>query len=360
MTGTDLAVRGTGNLALRGDQLDWTDAQRAALAQIGIAEAPPGDQQVFLHVAQRVGLDPFARQIYLIGRKDDKEPSGKKWTIQTGIDGFRVFSERHPLYGGELGAEWCGEDGVWHDVWVGTKPPVAARFTVVRKDRDHPIRAVAHYSEYVQTKYNGDPNHMWATKPAGQLAKCAEALARRRAFPQDLSSVYTDEEMGHVDNPDWDALIVEYDQAEDRAELVKLWKLARGMRPNDHALHERIAVVGERLKARAEAKVTPDPAPAPPVTAPDPARPPEAEASTQKANAGQITTLKKLLAAAGVKTIEAQLRAVSHAIERDDLTRLDELSADDVSRAITRLEAIKAQPVEQPAGGKTTSEGGQQ
>ncbi|MGH3540773.1 MAG: phage recombination protein Bet [Mycobacterium sp.] len=263
MTGTEIAVRG-GGLALRGDQLDWTESQRAALEQIGIAEAPAGDQQVFLHVAQRVGLDPFARQIYLIGRKDSQAPSGKKWTIQTGIDGFRVFSERHSQYAGDMDAEWCGDDEVWRDVWVSDQPPKAARFTVLRKDRDKPIRAVAHYSEYVVTNYGGEPNHVWKTKPAGQLAKCAEALARRRAFPQDLAAVYTDDEMAHVDNPpmvviqaaereqpaepDWGALIRQHETAGDRAKLGEVWRLARGLRPNDAALLDRIAQAGERLK----------------------------------------------------------------------------------------------------------------
>jgi len=272
MTGTEVAtVQGLGTLTLQGSQGDWTEPQRAALAQIGVADAPRGDQLVLLHVAQRTGLDPFARQIYMIGRSDSDAPGGKKWTIQTGIDGFRVISERHPQYAGAGDAEWCGEDGVWRDVWVEKKPPTAARFSVYRKDWDHPVRAVAHFAEYAQTKYNGDLVAKWRTSPALMIAKCAEALARRRACPQDLAAVYSDEEMGHVDNPppvivqaereqsdepDWDALIARHETARDVTALWDLRKLAQGIRPNDGALLNKIAEAWQRAKTAAGAAPT--------------------------------------------------------------------------------------------------------
>ena len=106
---TDLAVVGpsSGALALRSDQIEWTPQQSAALAQIGIDKAPLGDQQVFMHVSQRTGLDPWSKQIYMIER-------GGKWTIQTAIDGFRVIAERRPEYAGQLEPEWCGQIGTAH------------------------------------------------------------------------------------------------------------------------------------------------------------------------------------------------------------------------------------------------------
>lgn len=172
LAGPRAVATNQGALAVRPDQVEWTPAQRAALEQLGIAEAPEGDQLVFLHVSQRMRLDPFNKEIYLIGRYDPALRR-KRWTIQIGIDGFRSKSEEHPEFGGVDDAEYCGADGAWSDVWLSDDaPPVAARFTVYRKDWPRPVRAVAHYREYVQLKDGGEPTAMWKNRPAGQLAKC--------------------------------------------------------------------------------------------------------------------------------------------------------------------------------------------
>jgi phage recombination protein Bet len=274
MTGTT----SQGALAVRGDQQDWNEMQRAALAQIGVAEAPRGDQLVLLHVSQRMGLDPFNKEIYMIGRWDPAAQK-KKWTIQVGIDGFRSKSEEHSQYAGVGDAEWCGPDGQWTDVWVGDDPPTAARFTVYRKDQPKPTRSVALYKEYVQKNAQGKPTQRWATAPADQLAKCAEAKARRTAFPRQLGGVYATEELEHLHNPqpapviveservpdpatepNWDALIEAAETAVSRTELKKVWDLARGVRRNDTALLERIAAAGERINTAADAQAAAAPA----------------------------------------------------------------------------------------------------
>lgn len=195
---------GAGTLALTGGQTDWTPVQRAALDHLGIADAPHADQMVFLHVAQQSGLDPFSRQIYMIPRQEGTGRDRKtKWTIQTGIDGFRRIAGEDPHYRGQLGPFWCGEDGEWRDVWVSDQPPVAARVGVVRDDHDQPIWGVAMFREYAQTTtYDGQTRltKMWREKGAHMIAKCAEALALRKACPTRLGGLHTDDEMAREDN----------------------------------------------------------------------------------------------------------------------------------------------------------------
>jgi phage recombination protein Bet len=199
---TEIATVGpsSGALALRADQHHFTDEQSAALAQIGVAEAPAGDLSVFMHVAQRTGLDPFSRQIYMISRYDS-QAGRNRWTIQTGIDGFRIIAGRSGVYRGQVGPEWCGEDGVWRDVWLAPTAPLAARVGVIRSDFDQPIYGVAMFREYAQTKKGGDLTSMWASKGALMIAKCAEALALRKAFPNDLAGLMTPEETDRDDLP---------------------------------------------------------------------------------------------------------------------------------------------------------------
>lgn len=162
----------------------------------------PAQLELFILACERLRLDPFARQIHAVVRWEWNAEQGKKiprMTIQVGIDGFRLIAERTGQYAGQGDPEWCGPDGEWTTVWLKPQPPAAARATVYRSGWDKPIRAVARWTAYVQTKQGGDPVAMWQRMGAEQLAKCAETLALRKAFPQELSGVYSDEEMGQAD-----------------------------------------------------------------------------------------------------------------------------------------------------------------
>ena len=152
----------------------------------------------FVATVQRRKLDPFARQFYWTKRWS--KDAGWTFGMEATIDGFRVLSERTGQYRGQVGPFWCGPDGQWQDVWLDSKPPRAAKVGILRAGNEGPTYAVALWDSYVQKGKGGDVSYMWVKMGPSQLGKCAEALARRITFPQDLSGLYTVDEMGQADN----------------------------------------------------------------------------------------------------------------------------------------------------------------
>lgn len=310
----DIAVASNGTLAVAGDQHAWTPVQQAAFAHIGIEDAPDADKQVFHHVCQITGLDPFRRQIYMIPRTERGRNGAAdkvKWTIQTGIDGFRLIAETHPQYSGTLDPEWCGEDGVWRETWTDRRPPTMARVKVLRHDRANPISLPVRFNEFAATFANGDLQGQWKTKPAHMIAKVAEAASLRKAFPQQLAGVYTDDEMAHVDN---------------------------------HA-GRRSVVVEQDTQPVTAAELTGHPTMHEPVNVPDlNAAPPPPEGSSDRMSRQQQAFLFKLLSEA---EIEDRKEWASGILGRE-ITSYGQLTQGDASQLIDRLQEGLAVLADEP------------
>jgi phage recombination protein Bet len=163
------------------DQIELIKRQVA----VGVTD---DELKLFLYQCQRTGLDALTRQIYAIKR-------GGKLTIQTAIDGFRLIAQRTGEYRGQVGPFWCGESGAWADVWLSSEPPVAAKIGVWRQNFAEPVWGVARTDAYAARNDRGQFAGLWRTMADTMIAKCAEALALRKAFPHELSGVYTGDEM---------------------------------------------------------------------------------------------------------------------------------------------------------------------
>jgi len=187
----------TGALAIRPGQDMWTQKQQAALAAMGIKDASRADLAVFMHYCQKTQLDPFSRQIYMIGRREKRDGAWVvKQTIQVGIDGFRVIRDR---VAARLGVTVEYEDTIWYDadgsahtVWLWEHAPAACNVTVVKDGKRFP--GVVRTAAYAATNKDGEMIAQWRTQPDHMIEKCAEAFALRRAFPNDLGGIYLDDE----------------------------------------------------------------------------------------------------------------------------------------------------------------------
>lgn len=161
----------------QGEMLTWTPDQVDLIQRTVAKGASPDEFKLFLYQCARTGLDPLARQIYAVVR-------GGKMTIQTAIDGYRLVADRTGKYAGSDDATFTGEP----------KKDLAATVTVYKivEGVRCPFTATARWTEYFPGDSQGA---MWKKMPHTMLAKCAEALALRKAFPADLSGIYTKEEM---------------------------------------------------------------------------------------------------------------------------------------------------------------------
>lgn len=173
----------------------FNDSQKELIKNTYFKGSTDEEFLLFLHVCKKTGLDPILKQIHPV-KRPTRMPDGSYkdvMTVQTGIDGYRLIAERTGRYSPGKEATFEYDD---------KKRLVSSTAYVKKQTPDgtwHEISAKAFYEEYCQKTKTGEPTKFWKSMPHGQLSKCAEALALRKAFPGDLSGLYTQEEMQQAD-----------------------------------------------------------------------------------------------------------------------------------------------------------------
>jgi len=244
-----------------------------------------GSVQMVLGYCQAAGLDPMQKPVHIVPMWDAKSGSMRD-VVMPGVNLYRTQASRtgkfagmsEPEYGPMI-EETLGGAYIKYPEWCRVR---------VQKMMDNgaiaEFTAIEYWIENYAIKGGKEksiaPNAMWTKRPRGQLAKCAEAQALRKAFPE-VGSQPTAEEMegkyigAEVDitptpqlSQDW---IAAADACATTEEVTAVWQagIKEIQAAGDKGLYDRFkAAVGTRgaeLKA-AEAARTVDAEPAMPMT----------------------------------------------------------------------------------------------
>jgi len=146
-------------------------------------------------------LDPFKRNVHIvpIWNRDKKCLVD---TIWPGIGELRTTAFRTGEYAGRSEAVFgptvtrkIGTAEVTYPEWCQVTV-----FRIVKGEKREFAGPKVHWIETYATARRDDdtPNEMWATRPFGQIEKCAEAAALRAGFPEEIGSDYIPEEVAHA------------------------------------------------------------------------------------------------------------------------------------------------------------------
>lgn len=155
-----------------------TDDQVDVIRETVCKDATPAEMALYFFDCKRRGIHPLDRLLHFTKRQG-------KYTPVVSID---LLRSRAALTGQHMGTSdpafaYVGNDG---------NQPTAAQVTVCRLVHGErcEFTATARWAEY-----KPDQDFMWRKMPHTMLGKCAEALALRKAFPQELGGLYVVEEL---------------------------------------------------------------------------------------------------------------------------------------------------------------------
>jgi phage recombination protein Bet len=205
---------------------DYTPEQLSLVKRTVASDCTNDEFSLFVEVCRRVGLDPFRRHIYAVVYNKDK-PDKRKMSIITGIDGFRAVAARNRDYRpDEAEPQIHYSDALKDPVTnpLGIEKAVVKAFKLSPDSEWHPVVGVAYWDEFapIGDEWGKDDitgkwgktgkqylGGQWPRMARVMIAKCAEAQALRKGWPEDLSGVYVQEEMERAQTESTAAEMVE-------------------------------------------------------------------------------------------------------------------------------------------------------
>lgn len=171
---------------------EWqlTNDNLKVLEQAGVIPkgCPPAQVTVFAEVSRRHGLDPFTKEVHLVGY-------GGNYSVIVGINGLRGRASDTGLHAGTDDPKFnLQPDGQYHTLSIlakSGKMPDTCTVTVYKMIAGQrvPFTATVAFKEFSTGR------NKWAQMPYQMIGKVAESHALRKAFPRQVSGLYLDEEM---------------------------------------------------------------------------------------------------------------------------------------------------------------------
>lgn len=164
------------------NMINLNDEKTLATLKQTVAKGATNEEfAMFVNFCKGTGLNPFKKEIWFI-----KTSRGVQ--LMTGINGFFSIANNHPQFDGyETGL--VAPDGSYVSQSYPKSDYIGSWCKVYRKDRRVPTEAVTMLAEYDKKQ------SIWISMKRIMIQKCAESVALRKAFPQELNGLYTQEEM---------------------------------------------------------------------------------------------------------------------------------------------------------------------
>ena len=163
------------------EKFGFTEKQLDLIKRTVAKNATDEELELFFYRCTELNLNPLMPgQIYFLKFKNRKTQEWNPGTIVIGVDGFRCRAHRTGKLSGVKRGVIRNQSGQCIGGWAD----------VYRKDWDHPAHEEVPISEYID-----EYKQTWQDMPETMIKKVAEVAAYRIAFPEELSGVYSHEEM---------------------------------------------------------------------------------------------------------------------------------------------------------------------